>query len=145
MTPAKASSVPPTTWASQLLAVIPEKAAEHIVADVRNTLSGLSVIQTTSPLDHISTWIEVFHPDVSKSGTAAWLVEELNLDPMDTAAIGNDYNDLDLLAWAADSFVVENAPNDLKTRFQTVASNNGGGVAQAIERWLAKIERDEAP
>jgi HAD superfamily hydrolase (TIGR01484 family) len=131
--------------ASQLLAIIPENAAEHIVADVRNSLSGLSVIQTTSPLDHTSTWIEVFHPQVSKSGTAAWLTAELNLDPIDTAAIGNDYNDLDLLAWAADSFVVENAPKDLKTRFKTVASNNGGGVAEAIESWLAKIIGNEDP
>ncbi len=122
--------------ASQFLAVIPETSADDVVADVREALPGLSVIQTTSPLDHTSTWIELFHPNVSKSSTAAWLAAELNVDPMDTMAIGNDYNDQDLLAWAANSFVVENAPQDLKARFQTVASNNNGGVAEAIAQWI---------
>jgi hydroxymethylpyrimidine pyrophosphatase-like HAD family hydrolase len=124
--------------ASQLLAVIPENGAEKAVADVRGALAGLSVIQTTSPLDHTSTWIEVFHPEVSKSGTAAWLAAALNVNPVNTVAVGNDYNDQDLLAWAGDSFVVENAPEDLKTRFKTVATNNGGGVAEAIEQWLSR-------
>lgn len=125
------------TAASQFLAVIPENADDGVVADVREALPGLSVIQTTSPLDHRSTWIELFHPDVCKSRTAAWLASEIDVDPKDTMAVGNDYNDADLLAWAADSFVVENAPLDLRERFQTVASHNDCGVAEAIERWLA--------
>ncbi len=54
---------------------------------------------------------------------------------MDTMAIGNDYNDLDLLDWAAQSFVVDNAPVDLKCRFQQVGSNNNGGVAEAVNHW----------
>jgi hydroxymethylpyrimidine pyrophosphatase-like HAD family hydrolase len=125
------------TEASQFLAVIPENAADGVVAEVREALSGLSVIQTTSPLDHRSTWIELFHPDVCKSRTAAWLASEIDVDPKDTMAVGNDYNDADLLAWAAESFVVENAPPDLRARFQTVASHNDCGVAEAIERWLS--------
>ena len=124
--------------ASQFLAVIPENCVNGLVAEVRKALSGLSVIQTTSPLDHTSTWIEIFHPNVSKSSTAAWLADELNVDPINTVAIGNDYNDWDLLEWAATSFVVENAPKELKTRFQTVASNDDCGVAEAIEQWTAK-------
>jgi hydroxymethylpyrimidine pyrophosphatase-like HAD family hydrolase len=124
--------------ASQFLAVIPEHLVNGLVAEVRKALPGLSVIQTTSPLDHTSTWIEIFHPNVSKSSTAAWLANELNVDPSNTAAIGNDYNDWDLLSWAANSFVVENAPEELRTRFQTVASNDDGGVAEAIEQWTAK-------
>jgi hypothetical protein len=51
--------------------------------------------------------------------------------------VGNDYNDLDLLEWAAHSFVVENAPDDMKNRFETVSSNNNGGVAEAAGRWFA--------
>jgi hydroxymethylpyrimidine pyrophosphatase-like HAD family hydrolase len=43
---------------------------------------------------------------------------------------------MDLLEWAAHSFVVENAPDDLKYLFQQVASNNNGGVAEAVSRWL---------
>jgi Cof subfamily protein (haloacid dehalogenase superfamily) len=123
---------------SQLLAVIPENAVNDVVEKVREALPELSVIKTTSPLDHQSTWIELFHPNVSKSKTTAWLAAELAVDVLNTAAIGNDYNDQDLLEWASHSFVVENAPEDLKNRFQPVASNNDGGVAEAIENWLVR-------
>ena len=122
--------------ASQFLAVVPRDKTDDALREVRRGLPGLSVIRATSPLDHESTWIELFHPDVSKGKTAAWLASELNVSPTDTMAIGNDYNDLDLLDWAAQSFIVENAPDDLKCRFRQVASNNNGGVAEAINRWL---------
>ena len=122
--------------ASQFLTVIPENSVDGVVAEVREALPGLSVIQTTSPLDHKSTWIELFHPDVSKSSTAAWLAAELSVDRINTMAVGNDYNDVDLLEWAALSFVVENAPPDLRASFQTVASNNECGVAEAVAQWI---------
>jgi hypothetical protein len=122
--------------ASQFLAVVRSNKTHDALREVRSGLTGLSIIHSTSPLDHESTWIEFFHPDVSKGKTAAWLASELDVNPMDTMAIGNDYNDLDLLEWAAHSFVVENSPDDLKCRFQQVASNNNGGVAEAVSHWL---------
>ena len=122
--------------ASQFVAVVPHNKSHDALRELRSGLPGLSVIRATSPLDHKSTWIELLHPDVSKGKTAAWLASELNVDPIDTMAIGNDYNDMDLLEWAAHSFIVENAPADLKNRFQEVASNNDGGVAEAVGRWL---------
>lgn len=122
--------------ASQFLAVVPHNKTHEALAEVRSGLPGLSVIRSTSPLDHESTWIELFHPDVSKGKTAAWLASQLDVNPVDTMAIGNDYNDLELLEWAAHSFVVDNAPDDLKYRFQRVASNDNGGVAEAVSGWL---------
>lgn len=122
--------------AAQFLIVVPHDRTHDALNEVRQGLPGLSVIRATSPLDHLSTWIEVFHPDVSKGKTAAWLASELGVSNKDTMAIGNDYNDLDLLDWAAHSFIVENAPDDLKCRFQQVASNNNGGVAEAVDCWL---------
>jgi Cof subfamily protein (haloacid dehalogenase superfamily) len=125
--------------AAQFLAVIPPKETDDALKFARNGLPGLSVIRSTSPLDHKSTWIELFHPEVSKSKTAAWLASRLNLDAANIAAIGNDYNDQDLLEWAALSFVVKNAPEDLKSRFRQVASNNNGGVAEAVNCWLGRL------
>jgi hydroxymethylpyrimidine pyrophosphatase-like HAD family hydrolase len=122
--------------AAQFLAVVTRHRTADALQAVRSGLPGLSIVHSTSPLDHASTWIEFFHPAVSKGQTAAWLAAELGVKPWDTMAIGNDYNDLDLLEWAAHSYVVDNAPADLKCRFQPVASNNNGGVAQAVGRWL---------
>jgi hypothetical protein len=124
--------------ATQLLAVVPARNGTAVLETIRNELVDFNVIQTTSPLDGKSTWIEIFPTTVSKSQTAAWLAEELRIDRRQIASVGNDYNDLDLLAWTDCSYVVDNAPADLKNRFATVASNNNGGVAEAARRWLAE-------
>jgi Cof subfamily protein (haloacid dehalogenase superfamily) len=122
--------------AAQFLAVVPPENSREVLERLRNEFSALSVVRATSPIDHESSWIELFHPDVSKGKTAAWLIAELGIDHGNTMAVGNDYNDLDLLEWAAHSFVVENAPHDMKCQFETVCSNDDGGVAEAVEWWL---------
>lgn len=122
--------------AAQFLAVVPPGQTDDALKQVRNGLPGLSIIRSTSPLDHKSTWIEFFHPDVSKGKTADWLASELGVNPADTMAIGNDYNDLDLMGWAASSYVVGNAPKDVKEEFRAVASNDDCGVAEAVNHWL---------
>ncbi len=125
--------------ATQLLAVVPDKSSHAALEKVRRDLPNFSVIRTTSPLDGKATWIEIYPPEVSKSRTVAWLAEEFNIEKNKIVSIGNDYNDLDLLEWTATSFVVDNAPDDLKSRFTPVASNNHGGVAEAASRWLGDI------
>ena len=120
--------------AAQLLAVVPNRGSQAILEKVRGELPDYSVIRTTSPLDGKATWIEIFPTAVSKSRTAAWLAEELKIDKREIVSVGNDYNDLDLLEWTAKSYVVDNAPADLKSRFAGVASNNNGGVAEAARR-----------
>jgi hydroxymethylpyrimidine pyrophosphatase-like HAD family hydrolase len=120
--------------AAQLLAVVPDNGSHAVLEKVRSELPDYSVIRTTSPLDGKATWIEIFPTVVSKSRTAAWLAEELKIDKRKIVSVGNDYNDLDLLEWTVNSYVVDNAPADLKSRFAGVASNNNGGVAEAARR-----------
>jgi len=122
--------------ATQLLAILPPAGRPQLIETIRKKLPGFNIIQTTSPLDGQSTWIEIFPATVSKGLTVAWLTAEFDIDPGQTLSIGNDYNDLDLLEWTASSFVVENAPDDLKERFPVVASNNESGVAEGIKRWI---------
>ena len=126
--------------ATQLLAILPPERSLHVLETIRKKLPDFNIIQTTSPLDGRSIWIEIFPATVSKGLTVAWLTAEFDIDPGQTLSIGNDYNDLDLLEWTASSFVVENAPEDLKKRFPVVASHNESGIAEAIGRWLASSQ-----
>lgn len=123
--------------ATQLLAVVPPEDNRPLIQTLRAALPDFNIIQTTSPLDGCSTWIEIFPATVSKGLAAAWLAQVFNLDAAQTLSVGNDYNDLDLLEWAGCSFVVQNAPHELTDRFPVVASNDDGGVAEAVKRWLA--------
>jgi HAD superfamily hydrolase (TIGR01484 family) len=122
--------------ATQLVAIVARDRAPDALAAVRQRLSDLTVIQTTSPLDGHSTWIEVFPAEVSKSRTAGWLAARLRIPREQSVSVGNDYNDLDLLEWAGTAYVTANSPEELKQRFPAVASNNDAGVSEAVERWL---------
>ncbi|MBU1567209.1 MAG: Cof-type HAD-IIB family hydrolase [Proteobacteria bacterium] len=123
--------------ATEVLCIVPGECGHEIAARLTEIFKQFSVIKATSPLDGKSLWIEIFAPAVSKSQAARWLVEELSIKPEMVCAVGNDYNDEDLLHWAGESFVVANSPQVLQTQFQTVASNNHGGIAEAVARWLA--------
>ncbi len=122
--------------AAQLLAVVNHDRGASVYSALASQLSDYSVVRSTSPLDGKSVWIEVFATSVSKSQSAAWLADRLQIDKELVLAIGNDYNDLDLLEWSGTAFLVGNAPDALKTMFPSVASQKQAGVAEAVHRWL---------
>lgn len=105
----------------------------HLYNHFKEQLKDLKVILTTSPVNHKSMWMEVFNPAVSKSNGLKWLANYLQLKNVHYFAIGNDYNDLDMLTFAHESFVVNNAPNELKKRFKVTTSHNESGFTNAIE------------
>ena len=122
--------------ASQIIVI---EAQEHPSAHARlvRELRGLSVVRTTSPLDHSSRWIEIFPPEVSKSRAAERIRRSHGVDLAQVNAVGNDYNDTDLLDWAQNAYVVDNAPHDLKAVHTVVASNDEDGFADVAWRVVA--------
>lgn len=122
--------------ATQVLCVVPGSMGRDITSRIAAAFSQYSVIRATSPIDGESNWIEIFNPAVSKSQGVDWLARRLGIAQEHTCAVGNDYNDEDLLHWAEKSYVVRNSPSSLQGFFQMVASNNDGGVSEAIAYWL---------
>jgi len=122
---------PPEIESCQLVAVLPPEMT-GLFASLAKSLPGLKVIRSTSPLDRASIWLEVYHPEVAKSTAAAWIAGRHEVRREETTGVGNDYNDLDLLEWVGNPFVVANAPEDLHKRFPEVASNDEGGFLEAV-------------
>ncbi len=121
---------------TQLLAVVAAgDAGEREYREVRAELNGLSVVRSTSPLDGLSTWVEVFSADVSKGLAAARIAARHGVARERTLAVGNDYNDEDLLSWAGLGVVVAGAPEPLRFRFRQVASHDSAGFTQAVQEW----------
>lgn len=118
--------------ATEILSIVPGGMDREGVEVLQQDLREFSVIQATSPLDHRSAWIEVFHKAVSKSRSVAWLASQLGVSRDKVVSVGNDYNDQDLLEWSGAGFLVENGPEDMKSGFQVVGSNNACGVSQAV-------------
>ncbi len=118
---------------TEVLAILPREKGIQMVESVKTALPGFSIIQATSPLDHQSVWIEIFHKDVSKSKTTAFLSDKIGVTQEDVISVGNDYNDQDLLDWSNKSFIVQNAPEELRQKYTAVASNNRCGVSDAVK------------
>jgi len=121
--------------ACQFLVIAPAHNGLRIFNQIKKKLNDLKIIRTTSPLDGKSIWIEIFPANVSKANASNWLVNKLNIGQENSFAIGNDYNDLDLLNWANNSYVVENAPFELRKSFKITTSCNHNGFSNAILNW----------
>lgn len=120
---------------SQYLVMVPEEQSRATIETIQTSLGqDFTIIKTTSPFDGKTIWIEIFPKAVSKSKAAEWLAGQLNIGREHIVAVGNDYNDEDLLEWAGQGFVVENGPPDMKERFSVVPSNNDEGVREAAVR-----------
>nr|WP_321402883.1 HAD family hydrolase [uncultured Desulfobacter sp.] len=116
---------------TEVLAIVPGGFPWTHMDALRCELSGFSVIPATSPLDHKSLWIEVFSAGVSKSASSQWLADQLGVKREMVTAVGNDYNDADLLAWAGQGFLMDNSPASLKSKYVSSGSNNECGVSRA--------------
>jgi HAD superfamily hydrolase (TIGR01484 family) len=123
--------------ASQLLAICPEGDPEHPFQVVKAKLPDLTVVRATSPLDGNSIWLEAFSNHVSKAQGAAWVAQRHGIPVEKVLAVGNDYNDIDLLDWAGTSFLMDNAPLALRPRYDNVPSAERRGLTAALKVWKA--------
>ncbi len=107
---------------------------------LKNTVSQkikeIKIIRATSPINHKNIWFEIYPKNVSKAYAAIELCNLLNVDILDTVSVGNDYNDVDLLEVTGKSYIVENAPEELKNKFENVSSNQNDGFSEAVYRAL---------
>ena len=104
----------------------------RLLEQIRKELSAYTVIRTTSPYDYRAIWLEIFPKEVHKGHSCRLLAERLGILPEECAGIGNDYNDLDFLDICGESAVVGNAPETMRTRYKTVASDRAGGFTEFI-------------
>lgn len=126
--------------ASQFVIVMPFDLDyfKNIVNEIEKKFPFLSLIRATSPINHQHIWLEIYPPNVSKGNAVKLLCNKLEISTKEIVAIGNDYNDLDMLEIARKSYVVENAPEFLKNKFEIVYSNDKDGFSEAIEKLYKK-------
>ena len=78
-------------------------------------------------------WIDMTNTGVNKGIALKKLMETDNITSEETMALGDYYNDVEMLKQADYSFVMENAPEDMKQHAKYIAaSNKEHGVLRAI-------------
>lgn len=82
------------------------------------------------------TYLEIGHGEASKTAAIRLLAEKLHIAREEILAIGDNYNDIDMLEYAGLGIAMGNAPPKVKERADTVtATNDADGVACAIEKY----------
>jgi Cof subfamily protein (haloacid dehalogenase superfamily) len=80
--------------------------------------------------------IDVTSPAATKGRALAWRAEQMGIGPDDVMAIGDNFNDLEMLEFAGTAVVMGNAVEPLRTRGWPVTGNqDDAGLAQAIRRY----------
>lgn len=103
---------------------------------------GITLLATIYPrLDF--TLIDILPPDASKGKGVERLALLNQLEPENVMAIGDNFNDIEMLEFAGTPVVMGNADPRLLERgeFYTTVSNDENGVAAAIEQFILTEEK----
>ena len=114
------------------------------MGEVLNSLesSGLkdriTVLRTEYPLRDLSI-VDVLNRNCSKGHALERWARHRGIPREQVMAIGDNYNDVEMLAFAGVPFIMGNASQELKARgWPVTLSNDENGVAAAIEQVLGK-------
>ncbi len=103
----------------------------------RELNGGVRVLRTMYPKRDFAL-LDVLHPEASKGAGLAAVAVEQNLTPDEVMAVGDNFNDVEMLEYAGTAIVMQNADAALRDRdgFHVTATNDEDGVAMAIERFI---------
>lgn len=123
---------------SQLLMFFPRESDqfELFKEKIQAAFPELSLIRTTSPLSPDYTWMEIFPNGVSKAHGIEEICRITGIARENTMGIGNDFNDLEMLDFTQHSYVVGNAPEELKLKYLISLAHNEDGFSHAVNKHL---------
>ena len=83
--------------------------------------------------------VDVTAPEATKGHALAWRAAQMGISRERVMAIGDNFNDLEMLEYAGTAVVMGNSVDELKDRgWHVTAHQNEAGVAQAIERFVLR-------
>jgi hydroxymethylpyrimidine pyrophosphatase-like HAD family hydrolase len=99
-------------------------------------------VRTEYPARDLSI-LDLLPPGVSKASALKKLAARLGVDRKETMAIGDNWNDVEMLEWAGQGVMMGNAAQELRTMAKTrgwkqAPTNGEDGVAVVLEAAIAK-------
>src|SRR2546423_8450915 len=110
---------------------------------IKRELGDTVKVLGTKYINQDFTLIDVVNSAASKGAGVAAAASELGVMSDEIMAIGDNYNDLEMLLFAGTGVVMANAPLSLReiTGLHPTASNTEDGVALAIEQFILNGEQ----
>jgi Cof subfamily protein (haloacid dehalogenase superfamily) len=117
------------------------RVAETALKD-SSLIQSCEAVRTEYPSRDLSI-LDLLPPGVSKGWALERLAGRLGVDRKETMAIGDNWNDLDMLEWAGQAVIMGNAAQDLRTLakangWKQAPPNDQDGVAVTLETALAR-------
>lgn len=111
---------------------------DQLEETLKSELGSTVKVLSTKYLEQNFTLLDVVNPAASKGAGVAAAAAELGVVREDIMAIGDNYNDLEMLLFAGTGVVMANAPLSLReiAGLHPTASNRDDGVALAIEQFI---------
>ena len=106
---------------------------QHLLTDLNRRYSPAELHITTS----VPIFLETTQSGVNKGSAIDYLVKLLGITAENVLAIGDNYNDVEMLAYAGIGVAMGNAPEDVRSLGDWVAPHvDEDGVAVAIEKFI---------
>lgn len=116
----------------KLLLIEDEPVVDGLLLELRGQIGGQAHLAKSKP-----RFLEVDHPEATKGRALYELADWLQVDRSQIMAIGDNFNDLEMLEFAGLGIAVANAPAEVQACADHVTvSNNEDGVALALERFV---------
>jgi Cof subfamily protein (haloacid dehalogenase superfamily) len=106
---------------------------QQIQQHLRTAYNGRLNIYPSKP-----TYLEVMDPGGSKSNAIRWLIHRMNIDRSEVIAMGDNFNDREMIEFAGMGVAMGNAPDEIKSIANYVTdTNNNDGVRLALEKFFS--------
>ncbi|MCR4441636.1 MAG: Cof-type HAD-IIB family hydrolase [Peptococcaceae bacterium] len=124
---------------TKMLVIVEEPEIDYLIADLKKEFAGTINITKSK-----SNFLEIGHKEATKGRALESLARSLGLAPSRVMAIGDSWNDIDMLEFAGLGVAVENAAPEVKRAARYITrSNDDDGVAEAIENLvLSGLKRE---
>jgi hydroxymethylpyrimidine pyrophosphatase-like HAD family hydrolase len=113
-------------------------AGDALLADLSKGLAGVLRVTTSG-----GPYLEICHPLGTKRNAMVELAQMLRIETADVMAIGDNFNDLEMIEGAGVGVAVANSPELVRAAAALVCSQSGAnGVVEAL-RVLTRVIRTE--
>jgi Cof subfamily protein (haloacid dehalogenase superfamily) len=118
--------------ATKLLCIAPPSQMGALSASLANLVPKATLVRSET------TYLEVLPEEVNKGAALRWLMDAHGMDPGRVVSVGDNLNDLELLAAAGCGVAVGDGHPDLQRRADLVVGPCGGGaVAEVVDLVLS--------
>lgn len=113
----------------KLLLIGQAEVLDELLPILQDKFSELYMVKSAPHL------LEITRKGIEKGSAVKVINQYFNLNPADTWAFGDNFNDLEMLQAVAHPYLMDNAPDELKKSFSNITSdNNHDGVGEIVEK-----------